>query len=177
MNIFKSAVEFTLKHEGGHVINSKDPGGETNLGISDRRDGKIDGKADIDGDGLPDVAISKITVTQAEQVYHRDYWLPCRCDSLPPSVAIVLFDTAVNCGNNRAIKMLQKVIGVKDDGVIGSVTIKAANKLDALTTAQLMADERLAFYRGLKTFLYFGKGWTNRVVALITHVKALEKIL
>lgn len=177
MNIFKSAVEFTLKHEGGHVNDPKDPGGETNLGISDRRDGIIDGKADIDGDGVPDVVISKITVAQAEQVYYHDYWIPCRCGDLPPPVAVVLFDTAVNCGNNRAIRMLQKAIGVKDDGVIGSKTINAANKMDAASTARLMADERLAFYRGLKTFNHFGKGWTRRVDALVAHVTKLEKFL
>ena len=177
MNIFKSAVEFTFKHEGGHVNDPKDPGGETNLGISDRRDGIIDGKADIDGDGTPDVAISKITIAQAEQLYYRSYWTPCRCDDLPPSVAVVLFDTAVNCGNNRAIKIMQKVLGVKDDGVIGAITINAANKMDAASTARLMADERLVFYRGLKTFSHFGKGWTKRVEALISHVTKLEKFL
>lgn len=177
MNIFKAAVEFTLRHEGGYVNDPKDPGGETNFGISDRRDGKIDGQADINGDGLPDVAISKLSVTQAEQIYYRNYWIPCRCDYLPPSVAVVLFDTAVNCGNRRAIQMLQKVIGVKEDGVIGPMTINAANKLDAFGTSRLMADERLAFYRELKTFSRFGKGWTKRVQELVAHITILEKYL
>lgn len=96
MTAFESALKFVLKHEGGYVNNPNDTGGETNFGISDRRDGVVDGKADLNGDRVPDVAIKDLTQEQAAIVYSREYWAPCKCEQLHPAVALIRFDTAVS---------------------------------------------------------------------------------
>lgn len=173
MKIFEFALSLVLKHEGGHVNDKRDPGGETNLGISDRRDGRIDGMADIDGDRVPDVAIAKLTKVDAAVIYRRDYWDACNCDQLPAPVAVFLFDTAVNCGNRAAVRMLQRALGVKDDGVIGPVTIAKCKEKSPQAVAHWMADQRLAHYRALATFATYGKGWTRRVNDVLAQAYTL----
>lgn len=174
MDHFDFALSLVLKHEGGHVNDNRDPGGETNLGISDRRDGRIDGMADINGDGVPDVAISKITKVQAAVVYRRDYWNACKCDQLPGPLAVFLFDTAVNCGNRAAVRMLQRAVGANDDGVIGPATIAKCLAMAPLAAANYMAIERLTHYRKLKTFATYGKGWTRRVQDVLMQIETLD---
>ncbi|HAJ7098559.1 TPA: hypothetical protein HNO00_08180 [Escherichia coli] len=53
---FEHALNFILRPdiEGVYVNDPTDRGGETKYGISDRRDGVIDGKTDVNGDGKPD---------------------------------------------------------------------------------------------------------------------------
>lgn len=163
MNLFDYALEFTLQHEGGYVNDPADPGGETIYGISRRA------HPEPWAGGRP-------TKATAALIYRRDYWDACRCDELPAPVAVVVFDTAVNCGCRRAVQFLQRAIGTKDDGVIGPITIAKAKALDAGVTARLIADYRLAYYRGLATFPRFGKGWTNRTTALVGHVSQLDGV-
>ncbi len=163
MNIFDYALEFTLKHEGGYVNDPADPGGETIYGISRRA------HPEAWAGGRP-------TKATASLIYRRDYWDACRCDELPAAVAVVVFDTAVNCGCKRAAIMLQRAVGTKQDGAIGPATIRQANQLDAGTTARLITEYRQAYYRTLPTFGRFGKGWTNRVTALVAHVSELEGV-
>lgn len=162
MNHFETSLKLVLGHEAGYVNNPNDRGGETNLGISDRRDGVIDGMADINGDRIPDVRIKDLTPEQAAQVYWRDYWKPLRCDELHPSVAYVLFDTAVNAGNSQAVKLLQRALQLTDDGLIGPKTIAAANR-DPKHTVLSLAVQRVMFNAGLSTWAHFGKGWTKRI--------------
>lgn len=173
MKTFEFALALVLKHEGGHVNDKRDPGGETNLGISDRRDGRIDGMADVDGDGLPDVRIANLTAVQAAVIYRRDYWDACKCDQLPAPLAVFLFDTAVNCGNRAAVRMLQRALGVKDDGVIGPVTIAMCKAADAQKAAVRFADARMNHYRSLPTFGVYGKGWTRRVQDVLQQISRL----
>ena len=75
----------------------------------------------------------------------------------------MVFDLAVNSGVSRAKKFLQEAVGVKDDGVIGPMTRAAIAKTPALTIVTRMSERREAFYRSLKTFRVFGKGWMRRL--------------
>ncbi len=165
MTAFESALKFTLKHEGGYRNDPNDTGGETNFGISDRRDGVVDGKADLNGDRVPDVAIKDLTQEQAAIVYNREYWTPCKCEQLHPAVAMIVFDTAVNAGNHQAAKLLQRALKLNEDGQIGPRTIAAANA-DPKRTVLNMATERTLHNASLKSWPHFGRGWTRRVIDL-----------
>ena len=180
-NAFETALAFTLAQEGGYADNPRDPGGRTNHGISDRRDGALDGQADLDGDGRGDVPIRQLTAAQAGQVYRRDYWDALDLDSLPPSIATAVFDAAVNCGPRRAVIQLQAAINslgaepaLAPDGALGPRTRAAARRLEALSLTEALAAnallERLEHYSGLcerdperRPFL---RGWLRRVLAL-----------
>ena len=144
---FEVAVELILKHEGGYVNHLSDPGGETNYGISKR--------------SYPHLDIKNLTREQAIAIYERDYWDKCQCDYLPSGLALMVFDMAVNAGNNRAIRILQYVLGVSVDGIIGPKTLEAASKSND-TDIYEYANQRLEFYQSLKTWPTFGRGWTRR---------------
>ena len=64
-------------------------------------------------------------------IYENNYWKRAKCDQLPSGLDLAVFDWAVNSGVSRASKALQKIIGVKDDGVIGPITVKETYKCDS----------------------------------------------
>ena len=96
-------------------------------------------------------------------IYRANYWDKVKGDELPSGVDFCVFDWAVNSGVSRASKALQRIVGVKDDGVIGPITIKETFKCDQNTVILNLTRVREDFYRGLSTFDTFGKGWTRRV--------------
>ncbi len=144
--IFDRAVSAVLAHEGGYVNDPKDPGGETKFGISKR--------------AYPQVDIAGLTLPAAVAIYRRDYWDKIRGDELPPDVAWVAFDTAVNMGVAQAVRLVQKAAGVQPDGIIGPKTLAACK---APGVAEKVAEMRRAIYRSLPTFSRFGRGWLRRV--------------
>jgi lysozyme family protein len=146
---FRYAVEEVLRSEGGYSNDPRDPGGETNFGISKR--------------AYPSLDIAKLTKDDAVAIYHRDYWLAVKCDQLPPALGVVVFDAAVNQGVKRAIQMLQSAIGVAVDGVIGPQTISRA-KLAPKTALIAFTTERILHYAGLPAFKTYGKGWVSRAI-------------
>lgn len=149
---FEVAVFRVLGHEGGYSNHPADPGGETMWGITKR------------------VALANgykgemrfLPREEAIRIYENEYWLPIKGDSLPFPVAFQLFDTAVNSGPVQAIKLLQRALGVKDDGVLGPITLSAAKTRGALDIGVDFLRQRLLFQASLPAFKDFGRGWINR---------------
>jgi lysozyme family protein len=160
VRLFDAALGVVLKHEGGYVNDPQDPGGETIFGISRRS------HPEAWANGRPSQA-------QAALIYRQDYWDRCKCDELPAPIAVMVLDTAVNCGGKRAIQMLQRAIDVDDDGVLGPKTIQRCKELDVETSVNTMAEQRKDYYRGLSTFSRFGKGWIRRVDDVLTESLSL----
>lgn len=164
---FEIAIPHTLVWEGGYVHHPSDPGGETNRGITDRLDGKIDGLVDIDGDGDGDVDIKGLTEAQAKEVYRRRFWDKMQGDKIESQhIANIMFDGYVNCGAN-GIKLMQKLLNLKADGVVGPKTLAAINGADEVTLYENYKGARTDYYLdlaerkpALKVFL---KGWLNRI--------------
>lgn len=147
--VWKKAFQTLLESEGGYVNDKRDSGGETKYGISKR--------------AYPDVDIEALTLWQAEEIYHKDYWLRCKCDLLPDYLSIAVFDYAVNSGVSKAAKSLQKVLGVTADGKIGNQTIGAANTQPPHKVLDAYLEERLNFMMSLKGWKYYGNGWGKRI--------------
>lgn len=148
---FDKAFGRVIGHEGGYVNDVRDPGGETKYGISKR--------------AYPNVNIRELTLDQAKEIYRRDYWDRLHLDELPDAIRYDLFDAAVNSGVSAAAKFLQRAAGTAADGVIGKMTISAANGMDPQRLDKRMAGYRLQFLCDLPTFPTFGKGWVRRVAA------------
>lgn len=108
---FDEAFRILIGHEGGYVNDPRDPGGETKFGISKR--------------AYPNEDIRNLTIERARAIYYRDYWIRSGCERAPEAMRFDLFDTAVNSGLSRAVRLLQLAAGVEDDGEIGPVTLKA----------------------------------------------------
>lgn len=155
MSNFDKAFELLIGNEGGYVNNPKDPGGETNWGIT---------KAVAVANGYAG-DMRTMPKETAKSIYKKMYWDKLQCDQLPFVVAFQLFDAGVNHGNSQAVKFLQRALSVVDDGVIGAKTIAATNSLDDLQIVMLFNAERIEFYSSLKTFSTFGKGWVRRVAS------------
>lgn len=161
---FENAVEVVLKHEGGYVDHPSDPGGATNYGISLRFALDRGTMLDQDGDGDVDKTdIRLLTRDSAKMVYREVFWRAIRGDELPTGVDLALFDFAVNSGPARAIRYMQKVLGIQEDGVFGPQTMAAVKIENATTLVQRLCDARMVFLRNLGTWDTFGRGWTARV--------------
>ena len=155
MSDFDKAFDLLIGNEGGYVNDPKDPGGETNWGIT-KTVAVANGYA---GD------MRSMPKDTAKGIYKKMYWDKLQCDQLPFVVAFQLFDAGVNHGNSQAVKFLQRALSVVDDGVIGAKTIAATNSLDDLQIVMLFNAERIEFYAALKTFSTFGKGWMRRIAS------------
>ena len=115
---FDKAVEVILESEGGYVNHPKDPGGETRYGITKR--------VAMNYGYIGDMKV--LPINTAADIYKKLYWDACKCDELPWPLSLYVFDAAVNQGVGAATKMLQSVVGVTQDGVIGQVTLKKAEE-------------------------------------------------
>jgi len=159
--LWQYALDFVLKHEGEYVNDPHDPGGETKFGISKR--------------AYPHLDIASLTKEQAAEIYQQDYWARLRCDEMPGSVAIAVFDTAVNCGKYRVAIWLQNAINVVGrhnlliDGIIGPKTSAALKACNPYKLLLFFLSLRLKHYANIPENKYL-RGWINRVVDLMRLV-------
>lgn len=171
---FDAAFKRVLVYEGGKVDDPRDPGGRTNLGVTQR---VYDAWRRRQGKSVQDVY--KITLVEAKAIYRVQYWDAVRGDQLPDGVDLVVYDGSVNSGPKQSIKWLQAALCAKGasipvDGEIGQVTLDAAanNTDDDLLIAEISA-RRLGFLKRLKTWKTFGKGWGTRVANVTKAGQAL----
>ena len=161
---FDECLKMLLHHEGGYVNHPKDPGGETNLGVTKRVYEKWGGTKDM----------KDLTVEDVAPIYKKEYWDRCKCDDLESGVDWAVFDWAVNSGTGRAAKAIQKICGAAQDGAIGPKPLALIGTQNTQYVIEEFGKIRQDFYESLKTFDTFGKGWTRRNKE--TTAKALEMI-
>jgi lysozyme family protein len=156
---FETCLALMLAHEGGYVNHPSDPGGRTNLGVTQRV------WEEWVGHEVDEKQMRALTPETVAPLYKRKYWDACRADDLVAGVDYVVFDVAVNSGPGRAIKFLQSCVGVTADGGFGPATLAAVKKAeeDPARLIELYCAKRLEFLQSLKTFETFGKGWSRRV--------------
>ena len=152
---FKECLDLVLKSEGGWVHHEADPGGETNLGVTKR--------VWEEYVGHPVESLKKLTKEDVAPLYELKYWRPCYGEVLPRGLDFVVFSMGINAGTGRSIKLLQLSIGCVPDGVIGPKTRKLISDSNTATLIAKFSEARREYYRSLKTFPIFGKGWLNRV--------------
>lgn len=157
---YVQVMPLLLGHEGGYVNHPRDPGGETNMGITRRVY-----RAYRKSKGLGDQSVRLIARAEVEEIYRHQYWDVIRGDALPAGVDYAVFDAAVNSGPGRGARWLQKAAGAAADGVVGIMTITAARDYAAGPAALVrrVCAIRLGFLRALTNWRTFGKGWARRV--------------
>lgn len=182
---FESAITIVLKHEGGYVDDTDDPGGVTNYGVSLRwlrSVGEIDGTliGDLDGDGDVDADdIRQMSKEDAEHLYRTLWWDKYQYDEIEDQVvANKVFDLAVNMSARQSHKILQRALRannleVQVDGIIGPKTMTSINLFDNTETyigvdclIAAMRSEAASFYRVLiaqkPKFEKYRAGWLTR---------------
>jgi hypothetical protein len=93
---FDNAVNFVMDIEGGYVADDAGAG-PTNMGINSRAN--------------PDLKIKDLTTADAKNTYKTRYWNAINGDSLPPEIALIGFDAAVNHGPGKAKQLIQQAGG------------------------------------------------------------------
>lgn len=152
---FDAVMVEVLAHEGGYVNHPKDPGGETNFGISKR--------------SYPKEDIKRLSRDRAKSIYRRDFWEKIRGDDLPAGVDLVVMDASVNSGVKRGVAWAQKAAGLsaaQADGLMGPVSLRAISKANPFDVIKRACSIRMGFLRGLRTWGTFGKGWSRRVASV-----------
>ena len=154
---FLTAFEKLLKHEGGFSDHSADPGGKTRYGITEAVARDVGYRGDM----------RELPLDLAQRIYKDKYWDAMQAEALPADVRYIVFDGAVNSGITQSAKWLQRACSVKDDGIVGPATIRAANSLASDGLKRRILGQRLRFMATLPNWPAFGRGWANRIADLL----------
>ncbi len=152
---FQASLKLVLKSEGGNDDDPDDHGGRTSRGITQR-----EYDAWCKENFKPRGDVWKAPQNFIDQIYKAEYWNPY-CDDFPTGLDYLYFDMAVNAGPYRAAVLLQRVLGIIDDGRIGPITRNAVQRADSKTLVARYTEEKRAFYLALHQPKYI-KGWLNR---------------
>jgi lysozyme family protein len=142
---FQQCLAFVLKYEGGKSDDPRDPGGRTMDGITQKTYDAYREKK-----GLPQQDVFLIPSAERDEIYRMEFWNAVKGDTLRPGEDLCVFDLAVNSGPHRALQIWNQA-GASRAGL--SDVIKQVCAL------------RLSFLQELRTWQYFGAGWSKRVSA------------
>lgn len=159
------AIKKVLEHEGGFGADPRDPGNWTG---GKEGAGELKGtKYGISAAQYPGTDIANLTEQTAFLIYLNDYWTVCKCNDLPPALAVMVFDAAVQHGagvnQDDAPAMLQRAIGSIPDGKIGPKTIEAAQKIDTAKALRNLFTERAIHYSNNRNWTVYKQGWMKRL--------------
>ena len=154
---WQKSLNLVLQSEGGYSDNPKDPGGRTNLGVTQSVWESWVGRASNEKE------MRNLSIEDVTPLYKRKYWDACDCDLLPDGLDYLVFDFAVNAGVGRSVKTLQSCVDATMDGQIGKNTLGAVSTFPVEVLIFKFSDEKVRFYKSLPTFSEFGKGWLERV--------------
>jgi len=182
-------LPFILKWEGGFVNDLTDKGGATNKGVTIGTWRKIgydkDGDGDIDIDDLRLLSIEDVR----DRVLKPHYWDRWQADRIESQkVANILVDW-VWCSGKHGIIIPQRILGVKQDGIVGNQTLFAVNEYDPNRLFDMLIKARIYFIEDIvnKSVLdyekrigrratenellrytqkRFKKGWLNRIESI-----------
>lgn len=143
---FLKALNFTRLAEGGYANNPNDPGGATNMGVTQNTYNAwliLQGKLPQD--------VKNITPAEVHKIFYENYWKAVGADTTASeALAIVMFDTAILCGVSKAKQLARQ----------------------ANYNVQNLLELRLAYHQQDINAQYFLVGWANRVNNLSDYVGA-----
>lgn len=167
---FQLALQWLDKAEGGFTV---DNGGPTMRGVTQTTYNAYrehQGLPITDANGKP-FPVSKITVGEWESIARTMYWNKAYCDALPVRTAIAVFDFAFNSNPPPAVKHLQHVLGVAEDGVVGPKTLARVQEFTDQALVTKYIDDHIRFYEKLvhddpAEYAKYSVGWHNRMTWL-----------
>lgn len=168
---FDSAFGHVMRSEGGYVNDTKDPGGETNLGVTKAAWGAYLGRPIADGE------MKLLTKEIVKPFYKKMYWDKVQGDALPKGIDYLAFDFAVNAGTGQSAKFIQRAVGAKDDGSIGPATMALVAKTDPHELIAGFSQQKEAFYKDLAArkpdLSKFLNGWLIRTSTVSTVAQTM----
>lgn len=173
---FEKLVKIIHKLEGGYVNDPDDKGGQTIIGITRKNHPTLAVWTSLDS--LSTVKEKKAykptdnELNEINEVYRKHYYDKLKCDHFNNELLSAhLFAFGVNAGVSRAAQKLQKVLGIKQDGIVGSQTISTANIKTNVTNAYIMEIQNYytSIAKGSQT--KFLKGWMARISTVTQEVR------
>lgn len=151
-----------LKWEGGYSHHPSDKGRCTMKGITIGTYQKFYGYSKTCTD------LKCITDDEWLAIFKNGYWDPMCGDSIKnQSIANIIVDWAWMSGVKTVSKKIQKILGVKDDGIVGPITMSSINSMEQKPLFDKIYKERENFYYNIcknnPSQEVFLKGWLNRL--------------
>jgi lysozyme family protein len=162
---FNICFEKTLMFEGGYKLSNlrNDSGGRTYAGIAENYHKEWPGWEilDMGGTPLPELV---------QDFYEETFWEPLGLPHVNhDAVAWPIFDFAITSGRMIAIKTAQSIIGVKQDLLIGPITIGALNSVEIDWFKLKYFARRARYYTNIAqknmTQRFFLASWMDRALA------------
>lgn len=171
---FGKALSLVLEHEGGYSNHPSDPGGATMKGVIQRVYDAYRRRK-----GLRPRTVKKLEESELQDIYRHLYWNKIDGDELPSGLDYCVFDAAVNSGPHQSALWLQRALNdagqtIVVDGMIGPVTLAAAEKARRDAVIDSMCARRLRMLRRLRTWKVFGRGWKSRVDGVRAAAKSFK---
>lgn len=113
-------------------------------------------------DGIVSGSLRTATKDQFLAIYRARYWNSLNCSSLPGGVDLMAFNDAVLCGPGHASRLIQRIVGAKQDGAIGPMTLRASGVFGVRALIDAIADGDIQYFMSLHNAPMFLKGWTRR---------------
>ncbi len=152
---FEKSFDRLMFNEGAYSNNPNDAGGETMWGIT---------KKTAQGFGYFN-GMKDMPLETAKKIYLIGWWNKLKYPAFENALKFQIFDAAVNHGSTNAIKILQRSLDIRDDGFLGPKTFeeiyREIDDMDRLIS--FFNVYRGKFFRSLKDFKNFGKGWEDRL--------------
>lgn len=147
-----------LRNDRGNYVNGRLIG--TNFGVTPAALAEYRG---VDASSITVDDIRNLDEGEARQIFLDNYYFRPGLDRLPEHLQANVFDMYVNSGTN-AIKILQDMLGVEEDGILGPETLEALENTNI--TNDMYADRRIQYYTGVArnrpSQRGFLDGWINR---------------
>lgn len=173
MSTFIKVMEHVMRNEGGFVLHEveHDTGGRTFAGIAENHWPDWEGWDYIDAGNDTSETNSKMRALVYD-FYRKYFWDPLRLDGIDEfSVAYSIYDFGVNGGIRTAARLAQQAAGVKIDGKIGPISLRAINGMDSDLFEALFAVYKLNRYLHIignnSSQAKFAKGWANRTLSVL----------
>lgn len=170
MAVVEKLVPHILRWEGGFCNDPDDLGGATCKGVTFKTYKLYRKRRGLTAPTIGDLI--RMTDEEFTDILKTMYWDVCKADFIESqSVANAIVDWAWNSGTLTAVKEVQKVLGVKVDGIVGNITLSAINsesplplfgKIQSLRKAYI---ERICKARPANN--KFKRGWYNRINSLV----------
>lgn len=173
---FKQVIGHIRKHEGGYVNDPQDAGGETYCGITRKNFPHWEGWVIVDRYKplkYNQIIADKLLEDMVDTFYYKTKWCAVYGDKInSQQVAYMLMDWYVNSGTH-ATRALQRIVGVKSDGVIGPASLKAINDYPEVDLVEKYKQARIDFYHKIvvrrPANAKFLNGWLARVATIDNH--------
>lgn len=162
-----SIIQDIIRREGSTFSNHPaDKGGPTKFGITQKTLSRYRGYA------VSAEEVANLTEPEAIQVYLKLFVNDPKFNQIENEpLAALIVDSGVQHGQKRAARFLQRSIGVKADGIIGPITLRAVNGAKPKTVYKNVLARRIKFYGRIITSNHsqavFAAGWMNRIAEFI----------